>query len=249
MIRCRNADYLSRPLRLAPHGGVGADRGAAARSARSSGDDATPSIDRTLAKLEAAAGDGARGGAGRPPRCRRRTRPGGTRETRPGPSTRAGRSASTTTCRPGRVDRAGGRPDAAAQRRGQRLPRGVVPLRRGAATVPVDRISSAEVLDYRRRSTPMPRRPGTSPRDSSALAGRPAGDRAPGARGALGGRVLPDGDGRGGGPTAGSGSPAGGDPEWLVRLMLRLGSTPRWRAHGPRRAGPVLGTIGLANYR
>ena len=64
VIRVSNADYLARPLRLTPTEATARDRRAAG-AAHGAGDDTREVVDRALAKLEAAAAEGAADGRAR----------------------------------------------------------------------------------------------------------------------------------------------------------------------------------------
>ena len=185
-------------------------------------------LSRTIAKLEAAAGE-----AGAPSAQvavqvdqnaeRRRRGPGarGARRRPPGPPV-------LLRARARRGDRAGRGPDAAAGGGGPDLPGGMVPQRGGGAPVPArPRARGSRCSRWRPRcreeAEPVRRRPRPLP----ALARGPAGgDRALAVR-ALGGRVLPV----RGGDRLGEGwlrvvlrTP---DSEWVRRLALRLGEDGR----------------------
>ena len=101
MIRVSNADYLSRPLRL--DSSEASALIVALRALREgSSDDVRPIVDRTLGKLEAAAGDGAALAARVDVRLPRNQAPGrrAARAALPARSTSDGRCGWTTTCRP-----------------------------------------------------------------------------------------------------------------------------------------------------
>ena len=194
VIRVSNADYLRRPLRL--DSSEASALIVALRALREgSADDVRPIVDRTLGKLEAAAGR--RGRAGGPGRLRLPARAGPDR-----PSCASGSPRAVD-------DRRQVRLDYYVPSRDESTERVVDPLRlvtaEGNAYLDawchlaedqrlfrLDRISTAEVLDTpadRARTDVRPARPGR--RHLPALAGRPAGDAAAGAAGPLGGGVLP----------------------------------------------------------
>ena len=179
VIRVSNADYLSRPLRL--DSSEASALIVALRALREgSDDDVRPIVDRTLGKLEAAAGDGAALAAQVDIRLPRQQAPG---RRAAGPARREPSS-----------DRRQVRLDYYVPTRDESTERVVDPLRVVTADgntyldawchlaedqrlFRLDRISSAEVLDVAgdAHARARPARPGR--RHLPALAGRPAGDR------------------------------------------------------------------------
>lgn len=226
VIRVSNADYLSRPLRL--DSSEASALIVALRALREgSDDDVRPIVDRTLGKLEAAAGDGAAHAAQVDIRLPERQRQ--VDELRD----RLSRAVS---------DQRQVRLDYYVPTRDESTERVVDPL--GVVTADgntyldaychlaedqrlfrVDRISSAEVLD-----TPVERHDGLEPRDLAAGIFQPSGTDLlvtlrldPTARWVA--EYYPvesSRNERGGGLTV---RLRVGDPAWLVQLMLRLGAS------------------------
>ena len=136
VIRVSNADYLARPLRLTPTEATAII--VALRALRDGADDDTREVvDRALAKLEAAAAEGRPAalvdpgddvGRRRSPRCGPASRTPSRR--------RPAGAAHLLRAGPRRGVRAGRRPARRGHRARRRLPRRLVPQRRGAAAVP-----------------------------------------------------------------------------------------------------------------
>ncbi|MEP7090430.1 MAG: WYL domain-containing protein [Nocardioidaceae bacterium] len=226
VIRVSNADYLSRPLRL--DSSEASALIVALRALREgSDDDVRPIVDRTLGKLEAAAGDGAAQAAEVDIRLPERQRQ--VDELRD----RLSRAVS---------DQRQVRLDYYVPTRDETTERVVDPL--GVVTADgntyldaychlaedqrlfrVDRISSAEVLD-----TPVERHDGLEPRDLAAGIFQPSGTDLlvtlrldPTARWVAEYHPVESSrNERGGGLTV---RLRVGDPAWLVQLMLRLGAS------------------------
>ena len=165
VIRVSNADYLARPLQLSPTEATALI--VALRAMRNgAADDTREVVDRTLAKLEAAA-------AGR---FDPRLDPGAEPERRPGARSTARARAGRRRAAPGPADllrpvprrgvRAGGRPARRRHRARLHLPRRLLPQRRGATPVPA---RPDPGRDGARHADPDPRRGAARPgrRDSS----------------------------------------------------------------------------------
>ena len=169
VIRLSNAEYLTRPLRL--DSSEASALIVALRALREGGDDdVRPIVDRTLDKLEAAAGEAASVAAqvdirmpeqaGRLAELRERL----TRAVEAAPAGAPG----LLRAGPRRVHRAGGRPAAGGHRRRQHLPVGLLPPRRGPAAVPArPDLHRRGARHARSRSTPTSS-PATSPTGSSS---------------------------------------------------------------------------------
>ena len=213
--------------------------------------DVRPIVDRTLAKLEVAAGEAPRP----PPRSRcapppRTWRPPAARAASPRRSWPGGRCASTTTSRARRVHGPGGRPDAPGDRRRATTTSRPGATGRGPAAVP-----AGPDLARRTSWTPPSTTTPTSRRATSARASssRP---RTTCSSTCCWRRT------RGGWPSTTRPSPArrpggrlrmrlrAGDPAWLVRLLLQLGSeVTGWRSPPEiSRAVHRAATAALANY-
>ena len=250
VIRVSNADYLSRPLRL--DSSEASALIVALRALREgSDDDVRPIVDRTLGKLEAAAGDGAARAAQVDVR-------------RPQQAVRVGELADRLR---GAVDeRRQVRLDYYVPTRDESTERVVDPLRVVTADgktyldaychlaedqrlFRLDRISTAEVLD-----TPVDRHVGLQPRDLADGIFQPSTedllvtlDLDPDARWVA--EYYPvetTRERRGGGLRV---TLRVGDPAWITRLMLRLGASARL-VDAPELAGTVreVARQALAHY-
>ena len=146
VIHLSNADYLTRPLRLAADEALALVL--ALRTLREiAGPGRREAVDRALAKLEAAAGDLARSATGqRRGRGRPRRHPGHRSTTRLQRGKRLDLTYDSATR--AETTRRHGRPAAGLRPRGLRLPRGLVLLwPSGLRTFRLDRIAAVEVTD------------------------------------------------------------------------------------------------------
>ena len=251
VIRVSNADYLRRPLRL--DSTEASALIVALRALREgSDDDVRPIVDRTLGKLEAAAGDGAALAAQVEVRLPAPAGPrrGAEQSVLARPWSSSGRCGWTTTCRPATsppkrvVD-----PLRVVAADGNTYLDAYCHLAEDQRLFRLDRVSSAEVLD-----TPVDRHADIEPRDLADGIFQPSSDDLlvtlrlePSARWVA--EYYPvesSRSRRGGGLTV---KLRVGDPAWLTRLMLRLGASGHGgRPARPRRTRPRGRGRGARNY-
>jgi proteasome accessory factor C len=251
VIRVSNADYLSRPLRL--DSSEASALIVALRALREgSGDDVRPIVDRTLGKLEAAAGDGASVAAQVDLHLPSQDAATAAMRDQLAKAVEAGRQVRIDYYVPAR-DESTARvvdPLRLVTAQGNDYLEAWCHLAEGQRLFRVDRISSTETLD-----SPVEEHADVAPRDLDSGLFQPSADDLlvtlllePEARWVA--EYFPTEEAREAGDGRLQVRLRVADPEWLVRLMLRLGASARVEEPATLRDDVVASArAALANYR